>query len=278
MNLVIAHRWMPVLALLALATCLAMPNAVRADPADPPHITIYRCTDTQGRLALRDTPCLPGERQETTAMQRPQDPPPRPLSLAQSPASTPVSTGQSATAPPQEPARVYAPPTAVYRCTTPDGEQYTSESPDGNPRWVPLWTLGYPVIVGPGYDRFPGGYPSPPVRPAGHAPHGAIVSQPPAVGSTPRFVFDSVGRPPPKPSYSQPGVPDRLPIGGVVQGPGTWVRDGCTRIPQAEVCGDLRDRRTALVRRYNSALQSERREIDSEKRWIDQRLEQDCAR
>ncbi len=268
---------MPELALLVLATCLVMPVTARADPGDTTQITIYRCTDVQGRLALRDTPCLAGERQETTAMQRPQDPPPRPRGIVETPASASVSGGQADRAPPVDPVRGYPPPTPVYRCITPDGEQYTSESPDGNPRWVPLWTLGYPVIVGPGHDHLPGGYPAPPVRPAGDASYIGTRSQAP-VGTGSRFVFDSVGRPPPKPSQSQPGIPDRLPIGGMVQGPGTWVRDACTRIPQAEVCADLRNRRTALVRRYNSALQSERRQIDSEKRRIDEQLGSQCAR
>jgi hypothetical protein len=34
----------------------------------------------------------------------------------------------------------------MYTCTTPDGNHYTSDDGRGNPRWVPLWTLGYPVV------------------------------------------------------------------------------------------------------------------------------------
>ena len=43
-------------------------------------------------------------------------------------------------------AHVYlAPPRPLYECITPDDVTYTSDTGDGNPRWVPLWTLGYPV-------------------------------------------------------------------------------------------------------------------------------------
>lgn len=253
-------------ALLALSPLL--PLAAGANPnADDP-VTIYRCTDGDGRLSLRDTPCLPGERQQAREMLRPQDPAPRPADVA-APASAPLASSDPG---PATPERMRIAPPPVYRCTTPDGAQYTSDSADGNPRWVPLWTLGYPVIVGPGhgYDR------GPPVRPAGHRARPG--SAQPARDGRPDFMFDSVGRPAPKPPRSQPGIPDRLPSGGVVQGPGSWIRDTCTRIPPAEVCQDLRDRHTALTRRYNSALQSERREIDAEKRRIDARLGSECPR
>ena len=57
--------------------------------------------------------------------------------------------------PPPAPVRVEAPaparevvvehaPRPLYECVTPDGTLYTSETPEGNPRWVPLWTLDLP--------------------------------------------------------------------------------------------------------------------------------------
>lgn len=257
---------------LLLAAGLTLPTGACADGGDE-QVTIYRCTDAQGRLSLRDSPCRRGEQQEMRGMQRPQDaPPPPPSTAAVPPPTIVVSRGPE---PAPAPARSAPPP--VYRCVTPDGEQYTSDSPDGNPRWVPLWTLGYPVIVGPGYGHQPGYYPSPPVRPAAGTGYGSA-TVPSAGDGRPRFKFDSVGRPTPLPSSSQPGVPDRLPTGGIIQGPGTWISDACVQIPQAEVCADLRDRRTALTRRYNSALQSERRQIDAEKRRIDERLDSGCRR
>ncbi len=261
----------PRLGLLVL--CLGFPLAAHANPAGDGQITIYRCTDARGQLSLRDTPCLPGEEQKTVAMQRPQDPPPRPASA---PPSAPSAIPVREAAPAPFARSMHAPPPPIYRCTTPDGEQYTSDSADGNFRWVPLWTLGYyPVPVGPGYGHHPGRYPAPPVRPAAHYPYVPAPSPQPRVDRS-GFMFDSVGRPSPKPTRSQPGIPDRLPAAGIVQGPGTWIRDTCVHIPQAEVCDDLRDRRSSLTRRYNSALQSERRQIDSEKRTIDDRLANEC--
>ncbi|KIQ95951.1 hypothetical protein TI01_2541 [Lysobacter sp. A03] len=260
------------MALLLLAAGLALPTGARAGGGDE-QVTIYRCTDAQGRLSLRDSPCRRGEHQETRGMQRPQDPPPPPPGMAAAPPTSVVVSREPESAP--APTRAAPPP--VYRCTTPDGEQYTSDSPEGNPRWVPLWTLGYPVIIGPGYGHPPGYYPPPPVRPAGGSGY-PTGSGPNAADGRPRFKFDSVGRPAPVPSRSQPGVPERLPTAGVIQGPGTWIRDSCAPIPQAEVCADLHDRRTALTRRYNSALQSERRQIDAEKRRIDERLDSGCWR
>ena len=261
---------LPVVALLAVAACIGAPTAAMAQSAERA-VTIYRCTDTQGRLSLRDTPCGQDERQQATSMRRPLDPPTRPAEALPEPFAT--STGTAASAP--EPrVRVYLPAPPVYRCTTPDGDRYTSDSPEGNPRWVPLWTLGYPVIVGPGHGHHPGDYQ--PVRPARHA---APTQRPlpSTVDNRPGFVFDSVGRPPPTPSHTGPGIPDRLPVGGIIQAPGIWVRDACMPIPQAEVCAELRARRIALVRRYNSALQSERRDIDQEKRDIDERLASGCS-
>ncbi|MEG1682024.1 MAG: DUF4124 domain-containing protein, partial [Stenotrophomonas sp.] len=62
-----------------------------------------------------------------------------------------------------------------------------------------------------------------------------------------------------------------VPMGSVL------VRDSCHALPPQEVCARLRDRRWELIRRYNSALQSERQELAREQRGIDARLEQDCG-
>ncbi|WP_228076651.1 DUF4124 domain-containing protein [Novilysobacter ciconiae] len=262
---------MPLLATFILAIGFALP-APAAAHSDGDQVTIYRCTDAEGRLSLRDSPCRRGEQQETRGMQRPQDPPAPPPGAASAPPPTVLVIRE----PEPAPALVRIAPPPVYRCSTPDGEEYTSDSADGNPRWVPLWTLGYPVIVGPGYDHHPGHHPAPPVRPAAGTGYGT--DRGPVATGRPGFKFDSVGRPTPVPSSSQPGVPDRLPTAGVIQGPGTWIRDSCVQIAQSEVCADLRNRRTLLTRRYNSALQSERRQIDAEKRRIDERLDSGCRR
>ena len=104
-------------------------------------VTIYRCVDAKGHLTLRDTPCAKDQKQEARTMTRPQDAPrkstkPAPAADA---AAREVADTQVASR------EIYlAPPRPLYECVTPDGMVYTSDTSDGNPRWVPLWTLGYP--------------------------------------------------------------------------------------------------------------------------------------
>lgn len=228
-------------------------------------VTIYRCTDAQGRLTLRDTPCRKGERQEVREMLRPTDPAPRPAARV-----APVALSSPPAAPPR--VVVVHTPRPMYECVTLDGESYTSESGEGNPRWVPLWTLGYPVwgrgaAIGRGHlDR--GGS------------HGGVA------GRFDRGHFDMrhgggmgarIGAPTPRPPSDGPGPPSRPPLSGLAYPGGTWVRDECYPMPQQEVCDRLRDRRYELDRRYNSALQGERNQITTEQRGIDARLSTDCG-
>ena len=105
-------------------------------------VIVYRCTDAGGKQSLRDTPCPKGQKQQAREMQRPQDAPPKP------PAAPAPPKPPAAPAPVQQ--TVYlAPPRPMYECTTPDGDRYTSEEGAGNPRWVPLWTLGYYAVGRP---------------------------------------------------------------------------------------------------------------------------------
>lgn len=217
------------IALPVLLLALAVPARAAQD-----NVTVYRCTDAAGRLSLRDTPCRSGERQASRQMLRPRDPPPR--RVVSTRATPPPTSSRTLTT------RVLVVERAqpLYECTTPDGATYTSQSAEGNPRWVPLWTLGYPVY-GRGRDgRWRG----------------------PDAG---------IGRPTPR-----PGPDGRMPTIGSGYAGGTWVRDACSALPQVEVCHRLRDRREALDRRYNSALQSERSGITTEQRGIDAQLSQDC--
>ena len=62
-----------------------------------------------------------------------------------------------------------------------------------------------------------------------------------------------------------------LPVGTA------WVRDECHALPQEEICARLSDRRYEIIRRYNSALQSERRQLELEQRGIDARIANDCG-
>ena len=61
-----AHRLLPLLLFISLAL---LPARVTAQD-----VTIYRCTNANGALALRDSPCLKGEKQDVRTMQRPRDP------------------------------------------------------------------------------------------------------------------------------------------------------------------------------------------------------------
>ncbi|QDH71908.1 DUF4124 domain-containing protein [Lysobacter alkalisoli] len=212
-----------------------------AGSAQAGEVIIYRCTDTQGRLTLRDTPCAAGEKQQVQTMQKPTDPP----SVATPPAA--VTAAPPPPDPPPVQTVVLQPPRPMYECVTPDGDSYISDTPEGNPRWVPMWTLGYPVAV-PGHR-------------GGHDGFRADIGI-------------NTGRVDGRISIDQRHP--RPPLATVAYPTGTWVRDACHPLPQQEVCSRLRDRRFELGRRYNSALQSERAEIDREQRGIDARLANDC--
>lgn len=193
------------LAAIVLASALAWLPATPAAAAQE-KVTVYRCVAADGRVALRDSPCTQGERQEVRNMLQPKDAPPARASAVSAPPA-------QATAPATRPTLVVVhAPQPMYECTTPDGERYTSASPEGNPRWVPLWTLGWPVYEG---------------------------------------------------AWSNTA--------------GTWVRDACSALPQAEVCARLDDRRDEIRRRFFQAMPSERATLEVEQRGIDARLEADCG-
>jgi hypothetical protein len=231
--------------LLGIALAAAMAPAAAGD------VTIYRCTDAHGRLTVRDTPCRHGERQETRAMRRPTDPPLR--AAVRPPAATATP---AASAPPPRVLVVHA-PSPLYECTTDDGERYTSDTDAGNPRWVPLAVLGFPMRIRHGGDPAHG------IGVGGRlqVDHGAFRG---------RVDF---GRLPRRPPW---GAPPPLVLGPAYPA-GTWIRDACQVLPQQEVCDRLRDRRYELDQRYNSALQSERTRITTEQRGIDARLANDCG-
>lgn len=221
-------------------SCLLPMLLLLATPAvaAPAGVTVYRCTDGQGRLTLRDTPCRKGEAQQRRDMLRPQDPPRRAAvrATATRPVAAPVTTTRLIGV---------AQPKPLFECVTPDGESYTSETDQGQPRYVPLWTLGY-TAYGRGRDGRP-------LNPN-----------------------DGIGRPPPRGGIDRDGRPGRVPVIGIGPAAYTWVRDVCSALPQGEVCARMRDRRDDLDRRYHSALQSERQAITTEQRGIDARLTTDC--
>ena len=173
-------------------------------------------------------------------MLRPKDAPPRTPTARRVPPVRDV-----------EPPRVVVayPPRAMYECSTPDGERYTSDNSEGNPRWVPLWTLGYPVHALPRRDQAGVDF--------------RIRS---------RHVDVSGGRHVDTgPMHAGPGFPL------AAYGAGTWIRDTCHALPHAEVCDRLVDRRDEIRRRFFNAMPSERDVLRIEERGINARLDNDCG-
>lgn len=200
------------------------------------NVTIYRCVDATGKLTLRDSPCAKGQHeQQKRRMQRPKDPP--------APVQTiPVRTRAATSSSTQPDIRyvVVNAPRPLYECVRHDGTRYVSDNGDGNRRWVPLWTLGYPV-------------------------------------ARQRLVLgDRIGAPPPG---ADAGMrPERGGRGyGAFYGGGTWVQDACHPLPQEEVCAQLSDRRSELRRRFFNAMPSERESLGVEERGLNARLRADCG-
>ncbi|WCE04827.1 DUF4124 domain-containing protein [Pseudoxanthomonas sp. JBR18] len=124
---------------LLLPLSFALACALSSAPALADQVKVYRCQGADGAVALRDTPCKPGQRQEVIEMTRPTDPPASPPG-----ATAPAPTSAAPAPPPPREVVVYrTPPRPMYECTTEEGETYTSDNGDGNPRLVPLWSLGY---------------------------------------------------------------------------------------------------------------------------------------
>lgn len=228
--------------LLLLAAAL---GTFATNEAAAQDVTLYRCVAGNGNVSLQDSPCPPGQSQEVRSMQRPRDPPP--------PIATPAPVSPPVT-PPTAPVTqiVYrTAPRPMYECIDPDGQRYTSDNDEGNPRWVPTWTWAPAIWPRPGNRPTQPRPPRPPV-PGQPAP-------PPVPPSHPR-----------PPSSSAHGV--ILPAGGA------WVRDECQRLSQRDICARLSDRRYDILRRYHSATQSERRQLDREQEDIDSRMANDCGR
>jgi hypothetical protein len=223
----------PVFSFIAIG-CLC--GAITSHPASAQssEVRIYRCTDSAGKQTLRDTPCIKGQQQQVRAMIRPKDAaavkPPTPASL---PASVPRDSASTQV--------VYlAPPRPMYECVTPDDKRYTSDDNAGNPRWVPLWTLGYSAVW--------------PITSLGSNIGGA----PPRPGDGARPPLGVINWP-------------------VASGGGQWIRDDCAMLPPADVCARLRDRRKDMRTRFFNAMPSERDVLRVEERTINARLDNDCG-
>lgn len=200
-------------------------------------VTIYRCTDARGKVSLRDSPCPDGQRQTQREMVRPVDAPPS--------RRLPPTIVQPAAAP-EPPRYVFVqPPRPLYECVTPDGDTYTSDSPEGNPRWMPLWALDYPVLAPRTIHT--------PARTRLRVRDGDVDLRVDSGGTRRRFV---------------PTI--------AAYGAGTWIRDACHALPQQETCDRLRDERDELRRQAFNAQPSDRAVIEREERGINARLDSDC--
>ena len=125
-------------AVLAFAGSVLAQTVAPAAPVSAT-VTLYRCTDAGGKVSYASAPCAAGSKQEIRSSTRPVDAPPRPATLQ--PPAKPEAVPQVVQR------TVYlVPPKPMFECTTPDGKRYTSDDDRGNPRWVPLWTLGYPTV------------------------------------------------------------------------------------------------------------------------------------
>jgi hypothetical protein len=226
----------------AALICLSLlvPAGAREAAHAADEVVIYHCTDARGRLAVRDTPCPKGQQQDAREMLRPRDPPPQPAARK----ALPVRPDATAEMPAPRRVVVVQPPRPLYECVTPDGDRYTSDSGEGRPRYVPLWTLGFPV--GPGDASEWSGR---------------------AVRHTPRLPGERV----PRDGHvrTRPWLP-AFPAT-------TLVRDACHALPQAEVCDRLVDRRDALRTRAFNAQQRERDALRLEERGLNARLANDCG-
>ena len=239
---------------LAIAACLttSVPAAAWAQAKTADTVTVYRCTDASGKQSLRDSPCPKGQKQQARQMVRPKDAPAKPASRPLPPAP--------ATPQPDVRTMYITPPQPMYECITHDGLRYASETADGNPRWVPLWTQGY---------RWYGN------RPGGSLPRGTVTPAPPLrAGISTAFpdVPMVTPAPPARPPHGRPPVPWQTASGG-----GSWIRDSCVALPPREACSLLRDRRDAIRTRFFNAQEKERDALRIEERGINNRLDNDCG-
>jgi hypothetical protein len=259
----------------ALWLFLLLPGVAAPVAAQDSSVRVYRCVGSNGAVSLQDAPCRDG-RQEVREMQRPRDPAPQV-----------VRSDRAATTPPPSEREVryvhVQPPQPMYECIRDDGSRYTSETSEGNPRWVPVWTSAWlpgrgqgGIRPGPRPGPRPEPRPLPPIAPMGS---GSVTSSGGSltvsgggsrVGGS--FTVGSGSTQWQTEGSAYPGTYHDMvvPAGNVL------VRDQCHPLPAIEVCSILRDRRWELVRRYNSALQGERDAISREQRGVDARLNRDC--
>jgi hypothetical protein len=116
--------------LLAVVPVLVTPWPLAAQ-----QITVYRCVDQAGRVALQDQPCPPGREaaRRTVAAEADSAPSAPPASVADVP---PTAAPPPPVDPPLPP-----PPPALWLCVDFEGRQRLTAQPEPNGRYVPVWVV-----------------------------------------------------------------------------------------------------------------------------------------
>lgn len=219
------ERWLAasILVLLGAAPC---PSARGAQ------LTVYRCVAGDGAITLQDVPCPPGSAEQARQWRRP----PEAAPAAAAPAAVPAANDPVPETP--APAAVRRAPAPRFECLRPDGDTYESADGQGEPRWVPLWT----------------------------------------VGMDPRAPAQTFGRtgakPAPRPAF-RPGAP-ASPPGPAALGPGMWVRDACRPLGPGEICARRRAQVDALARRAHNVGSGEATRLRAQRRELLVLLGEEC--
>ena len=208
-----------------------------AAPCAAANIVIYRCTDTQGGIALQDTPCRDAVQQERRSLPAPPPAPvarDRPAPIATAPTTSPEERDRSASDPQATPRT----PQPLFLCERHDGETYESTTGIPERRWVPLWALG-------------------------EDPRAPVTALDP----------ETIGRTNPLRRTARDGTP-ALAISA--QTLGTWVEDICTPLSPGQICARRRDTLAGFGRRIFNAGQSEGDRLRAEERVLRERLSAEC--
>lgn len=104
-------------------------------PLAAQQITVYRCVDEDGRVALQDQPCPPGREAARRTVAAEADSAP---SSAPMPADAPPAA-QAPLPPMDAPQRL--PPPALWLCVDFEGKQRFTAQPEPNGRYVPVWVV-----------------------------------------------------------------------------------------------------------------------------------------
>ncbi|MCK7592340.1 DUF4124 domain-containing protein [Pseudomarimonas salicorniae] len=98
-------------------------------------VTVYRCVDASGRVALQDQPCPPGQLDRRSEARLD---PASPATPVQDPVPEPPPA-ESASPPPEPPP--IDPPPPLWRCVDFEGKSRLSPRDDPDPRYVPYWVV-----------------------------------------------------------------------------------------------------------------------------------------